>query len=162
MITYSIWLLPPDPVMELLTRRVARVAADSRGACPDFQPHMTLLGAFELANQDEALAVLARLRGSGPVECRFESTNVVSGVESTGTIPWNQAALTTPTVSRPGLPNTRYRFHRLHNSPSPSHSADGISTASRTPRTPLRARCGQGCHRELGRADWAAAHLPRM
>ncbi|KAL1507211.1 hypothetical protein AB1Y20_008061 [Prymnesium parvum] len=93
MVVYSVWLLPPEEVISVLAGRIARISHS--GGLPDFMPHVTLAGGFDLPSEHDAVQRLQRLQGAGAVFCRFPSANVVYGKDpSTGRIPWNQAAIT--------------------------------------------------------------------
>jgi hypothetical protein len=99
--TVSLWLLPPEGEVfnswQDEINRLAHLHEDSAGVA--FLPHITLVGGVMIQRPqqiNELVETLQKgLRGMGPVQCKFQSPNLLNFATNaeTGEPIWNQAAV---------------------------------------------------------------------
>jgi len=106
--------------MDQLQKQINEISLQSKGKCPPFVPHITIVGAFPCENDQESKILLQELRtkfqGFGSIPCYFvpyppnENSNkvkedkhgqgyvlgegrVVCSISKEGSILWNQSCL---------------------------------------------------------------------
>uniref|UniRef100_A0A7S4C5K5 2',3'-cyclic-nucleotide 3'-phosphodiesterase n=1 Tax=Chrysotila carterae TaxID=13221 RepID=A0A7S4C5K5_CHRCT len=86
---FALWLAPPPEAAAELSHTIQQAAAEVGGPC--FYPHVTLLGAVEMP-QEEAIKILQSMRGAGAVAVQFTGDVVAARDERSGIVPWSQSA----------------------------------------------------------------------
>eukprot|EP00980_Cylindrotheca_fusiformis_P021658 scaffold8505_cov130-Cylindrotheca_fusiformis.AAC.24 len=95
----SFWLLPPEPLRSKFAREIAHLSLkhNRAGSSAPFVPHITIVGSIRCETQREATELgkhlKKKLRGTGPVPCRFRRTPCESMYDASNTLVWSQSCI---------------------------------------------------------------------
>lgn len=95
----SLWLLPPEPLRTKFAREIAKLSLrhNQSGSSSPFVPHVTIVGSIRCETQREATELgkhlKDRLRGTGPVPCRFRKIPCESMYDASNMLVWSQSCI---------------------------------------------------------------------